>query len=164
MRWVTITCVLIIPLLFLGASNAPDYAKGTLVTHDNNNYWLTVLAPMVEGDSSYPSGEYPGGSDVHNLYKSWCWVGVDGNAPSTVSNWYYSQSEFVPLQSDIYTTDGYWPSGLTTYGDFDTYVLCDDSDATENGPIPITIARHTWSFGWPDLDDFVGFKYIVRND
>jgi len=111
-------------------------------------------------------GEYPGGSGVENLYDSGCWVGVDGSATSKVSNFAVGSvpDEFVPLQSDIHTTDGYWPGGLPTYGDFDTYTLCDDSWAGENGPIPITIARHTWSFSSVDLDDFVGFKYIVRND
>jgi hypothetical protein len=149
----------------IGASYYSGSGKAGTATHENNNYWLEVALPMYEGYGDGPTGEYPGGSDVMNLFGSYCWVGVDGNAPSTVSNSgdsYYN--EFVTLQSDIYTTDGYWPGGLDTYGDFDTYVLCDDSNAGEAGPIPITIARQTWSFTSSDLDDFVGFKYIVRND
>ncbi len=165
MRRVTIGAAILLVAIFIGASDYDSTTKAGTATHDKNNYWLEVGLRMYEGYGNGPRGEYPGGSDIDNLYISSCWVGVDGGAPSTVSNWFYEpRNDFVGLQTDIYTSDGYWPSGYEQFGDFDTYTECDDSNAQENGPIPITIARQTWSFSGSNLDDFVGFKYIVRND
>ncbi len=165
MRRIVLGMAIVSAALFIGASDYSGSSKADTETHDNNNYWLEVGLEMYEGYGYEATGEYPGGSDIMNLYGSSCWVGVDGGAPSTVSNWYYgTQNEFIGSQSDIYTSDGYWPSGYEQFGDFDTFTECDDMGAQEYGPIPITIARQTWSFSGSNLDDFVGFKYIIRND
>jgi hypothetical protein len=118
---------------------------------------------MSDGDSSGGvSGEYPGGSGPNNLYTSGIWVGVQhmsGFKVSTANG--LSEEEYIPL-SPLYTTSN-WPGGYPLYGNFDTYITCNDASATEQGPIPIKVGRHTWSYSTPVLDDFVGFKYLIQN-
>lgn len=137
---------------------------GDSTVHNNNNYWQTVWDDLSDGNQGNDnSGEYPGGSGINNVYTSGIWVGLLHNSGYKVSTANgFDEAEYVP-ETILYTTAN-WPSGYPLYGTFDTYVECNDSVASEQGPIPIYVGRHTWSFSTSVLDDFVGFKYIVRND
>ncbi len=142
-----------------GGSKAGDSA-----VHNNNNYWQTVWDDLSDGTlGEGNSGEYPGASGINNVYTSGIWVGLQHNSGYKVSTANgIDEAEYVP-DTVLYTT-GNWPSGYPLYGNFDTYITCNDGIAGEQGPIPISVGRHTWSYSTSVLDDFVGFKYIVRND
>ncbi|MCP4228906.1 MAG: hypothetical protein GY771_01990 [bacterium] len=165
MRRVIIIIAILSLTVFAYGKDTGGIKAGTSKVHNNNNYWLTVWDDFSDGDpgGNGDSGEYPGGSGIDNLYSSGIWVGILHNSGYKVSTSNgYDEAEYVP-ELGFYTTNN-WPSGWPLYGNFDTYVTCNDGNATEQGPIPVTAARHTWSYSAPVLDDFVGFKYIVRND
>ena len=163
-RLIIVFAILALAIFAYGKTTSINNA-GSSAVHDDNNYWQTVWDDLSDGDPAdgQNSGEYPGGSGISNVYASGIWIGLQHNSGYKVSAANgYSEAEYIPTTT-LYTTAN-WPSGYPLYGTFDTYVTCTDMVATEQGPIPVKVGRHTWSFSSPVLDDFVGFKYIIRNE
>ncbi len=140
---------------------------------DAGNYWMKIWNQLYIGDQNGDmAGEWPGGSGVNYMYIGNLWFGalkgtnihVSGDFPYLTNEWH----PIAPTESELLASDkSNWdlrPSKVKTVGDLDTYAICDDSDATENGPIPITAEMHGISWSAPGHDDWIVLECWITND
>ncbi len=147
-----------VALVGFAYSKYSDAGQGRSVYdyHDNGNVELKVWSDMSEGDTG-GSGDggwvYPRVGGIPYLYTSTMWFGVIG---SVVEEWHNLLGVWM-------SDDTEWPDDVPVFGDLDSYVLCDDSDEGDAGPIGLSVERHGYSFTAPPKDDFVGFQYKIYN-
>jgi hypothetical protein len=136
------------------------------VKHDNGNVELIVWNNLGEGDQNYASWIFPFPGEDRYLYSSGFLVGTDCQGLIKVSSvaFYYWDDEFSNYVYDLFLSGtGGWPDWVPVFADLDSYVRCDDSEATENGPIGVEVERHGYSFSAPPKDDFIAFQYKIYN-
>ena len=133
--------------------------------HGNGNVLLKVWDVMGEGDTSGDGGwVYPRIGGEPHLYVSGFWVGTGCHGLIKVSvSYQLTELEFDPTVGLVMSDEAEWPDGVPIFADLDSYVRCDDSNASEAGPIGIEVERHGYSFSATPKDDFIGFQYKIYN-
>lgn len=142
---------------------------------DVNNFWMKIWNQQMIGDStSDTNGEWPGGSGVHYVYAGYTWFGtlISGNiyvigemgiGGTKDPEWH----ELALTESELLMSDkSNWsskPSHVKTTGDLDSYAICDDSHATEEGEIPCTLEYHGICWSAPGHDDWIVLECWLTN-
>jgi hypothetical protein len=122
--------------------------------HDNGNVELKVWRTPDEGDIDFDGGWiYPRVDGIPYLYTSTMWFG----------GWGCVTEDWHNLLGVWMSDDAEWPDDIPVFADLDSYVLCDDSDEGDAGPLGISVERHGYSFTAPPKDDFIGFQYKIYN-
>jgi hypothetical protein len=148
------------------AEDAQDWG-----VHDDGLLWLKVWNSGAVGDTMGGSGIYPAPNGPANIYAGYFLAGtiiknkiyVSGGVSfgsSRKGGWY-------GLTPVIMSRDPEWvqvPSYIKREGTLDSYYQMDDSDAGEGGPIPVACDVHGVSWYLDDYDDFIAFRYHVKND
>jgi hypothetical protein len=118
------------------------------------------------GNDSHGSGTYPGESGIVTLYSGDLWVGAHITTDVFVSGGDRGE-EWHNAASLIWSDGSSWnsrPPYIEKRGDLDSFLIVDDSEAGEAGPIPIRVEQHglQWSDGVND--DYVLFHYRIINN
>lgn len=138
--------------------------------HDDGLLWLKVwnrgYVHDLEGTGIYPAPNGPA-----NIYAGYFMVGgYAGNKMCVIGGSAVGSGkgpEWHGLTPVIMSRDPEWaqvPSYIKREGTLDSYYQMDDSDAGEGGPIPVTCDVHGVSWYLDDYDDFIAFRYHVKND
>ncbi len=145
--------------------------------HDDGLLWLKAWNRAFVGDpGAGGSGIYPAPDGPANIYYGVVWVGtlVRGNthlsgdlfigAKNAIPEW----RELPPTDREILMSNrSNWamrPRYIKQFGTLDSYCRVDDADAGEKGPIPVSCDVHGVSWSREELDDFVAFRYHVKNE
>lgn len=130
------------------------------------NFWNKIWNRQYIGDRNNDhNGEWPGGSGVKYVYIGNLWFGclkagaihVSGDFPYAAggAEW----NELPPSDQDLLMSNrtnwGSRPDKVKTVGDMDTYARCDDSQAGENGEIPVECEVHGIQWSAPGHDDWL---------
>lgn len=132
------------------------------------NFWNKIWNRQYIGDrNNDTNGEWPGGSGVKYVYIGNLWFGclkegaihVSGDFPYAAggAEWF----ELPPSDQDLLMSnrsnwnDPLKPGKVKTVGDMDTYALCNDSQAGENGEIPVECEVHGIQWSAPGHDDWL---------
>lgn len=146
---------------------------------DVNNFWNKIWNQQMIGDSASDpsSGVWPGGSGVTYVYAGYTWFGtlISGKVyvigemgiggAQRDPEWH----EIDPTVSELLMSDkSNWndplkPSRVKTTGDLDSYAICDDSHAGEEGPIPCTLEYHGICWSAPGHDDWIVIEVWLTN-
>jgi hypothetical protein len=153
-----VTALLIVAVTLIGYAYSKhlgaDGGRSEYDYHDNGNVELKVWRILVEGDASEDGAWiYPRVGGIPYLYNSTMWFGGWG---SVTEDWHNLLGVWMSDDAD-------WPDDIPVFGNLDSYVLCDDSDEGEDGPIGLAVERHGYSFTTPPKDDFIGFQYKIYN-
>ncbi len=142
--------------LFKSSASAPidvDY-------HRIGQMWMRVTNFSMIGDDSYtnrtPSGEWPGGSGNSYLYRGSIWLTGSRNGVRSTST--IEDKEYTPLTSVEKET---FLDGLAEH------TVCKFTEAIKTNdahlPIGYEITQHTYAYGVSFADDFVIYKYFIKN-
>ncbi len=136
--------------------------------HDDGLLWLKVWNNGVVGDAMGGSGIYPAPNGPANIYRGEFWVGTSIKIPQG-RYWLnvICPPEWRGLTPVIMSRDAEWaqvPSYIEREGTLDSYYRMDDNDAGESGPIPVTCDVHGISWYLDDYDDFIAFRYLLKNE
>lgn len=174
MRRKIILVVLVTAAIVIGAGNPLNIEKTPLYKrmlasgnvpidvayHKIGTLWMRVTNFSMIGDDSYtdrtPSGEWPGGSGNSYLYRGSLWItgtsfGVRGT--STTEEDEFTQLELVTKNTFL---DGNAEHTQTKFWDG---VKVSD----EHIPLGLEITQHTYAYGLSFADDFIIYKYILKN-
>lgn len=123
-------------------------------------------------ESDVYQGNWPSVDGPEYLYHGTIWFGtqegtdiyvISHNRQSIEPEWVpIYPCEFGSLDSDSSNWDNR-PPHVEKVSDFDSWTICDDSGATEAGPLGLECERHTYSWGVPDHDDYVVHAFLLRN-
>jgi hypothetical protein len=134
--------------------------------HDDGLLWLKVWNNGTVGDVR-GSGIYPAPNGPANIYTGYFVAGgYAGNRMYVIGGVPWGNTEWYGLTPVIMSRDPEWaqvPSYIKPEGTLDSYYRMDDSDAGEGGPIPVTCDVHGISSCLEDYDDFIAFRYHVKN-
>ncbi|UCH78765.1 MAG: hypothetical protein JSU81_02110 [Candidatus Coatesbacteria bacterium] len=139
---------------------------------DVGNFWMKIWNQQYVGDrQGDKSGEWPGGSGVTYVYIGNLWFGCIKDGRIHVSGDFpYLANEWVPIgvtETELLASDkANWsqrPSKVNTTGDLDTYAICDDSDAQENGPVDLLCEVHGICWSAPGHDDWVVLECWIES-
>ncbi len=128
--------------------------------HRIGQMWMRVTNFSMIGDDSYtnrtPSGEWPGGSGNSYLYRGSLWLTGSRNGVRSTST--TEDKEYTPLTS---ITKNTFLDGLAEH----TVCKFTDGIKTNDAHLPIgyEITQHTYAYGVSFADDFVIYKYILKN-
>ncbi len=142
--------------LFKSSSSVPIDVK----YHRIGQMWMRVTNFSMIGDDSYtnrtPSGEWPGGSGNSYLYRGSIWLTGSRNGIRATST--TEDKEYTPLSIVSKET---FLDGLAEH----TECKFTDSIKKNESHIPIgyEITQHTYAFGVSFADDFVLYKYYIKN-
>ena len=185
-RWLVLICAIsisAIALLSAASKFNQPIPPGPLpwnpghVEHDVGLYCVSVWNMPEIGFTNLDienvyCGRWPTVDGPEYLYHGGVWFGVQVGTDIYVISSYMvggenewvpiSPCENYPLDSDSANWSGR-PPDVEKISDFDSWTICDDSGATENGAIGLEIERHTFSWGVPDHDDYVIHYYTVHN-
>ncbi|MCF7827079.1 MAG: hypothetical protein K9N29_10580 [Candidatus Marinimicrobia bacterium] len=141
------------------------FKRSELVQHDfayhkNGTLWMRVTNFSMIGDDAYrertPSGDWPGGSGNSYLYRGSLWLtGTRNEVRSTSTT---EDKEYTPLALVQMETlqDGLVEHSWTKFTDGikvnDTHI-----------PIGLEITQHAYSYGLSFADDFILFRYYLKN-
>jgi hypothetical protein len=144
---------------------------------DVGNFWNKIWNRQYIGDSqSDPkSGTWPGGSGVTYIYAGYVWFGtlkgsdihvsgdlaVGGNSDPEWHEMGVSETELLASDQQNWNLR---PSYCISTGDLDTYAICNDDNAGENGPIPATLEMHGICWSAPGHDDWIVLECWLTND
>ncbi len=137
--------------------------------HDDGLLWLKVWNSGAVGDAE-GSGIYPAPNGPANIYAGHFLAGTiienEIYVSGGVSFGSSRRGGWRGLTPVIMSRDPEWkqvPSYIKREGTLDSYYQMDDSHATEGGPIPVTCDVHGISSCLEDYDDFIAFRYHVKN-
>ena len=146
--------------------------------HNTGNFWVTIWNTMEEGNvdqQPYPDryyGVWPAGSGDEYLYHSQIWIAWKdsvGNIYVISSYAIGSEKEWVPIdyaENHMWmSNENGWPPdpSIETVSDLDGITKCNDSGATENGPIGLELVRHSYQWGVPGHYDWIVYHYYLKN-
>jgi hypothetical protein len=139
---------------------------------DVGNFWVKIWNQLYVGDrQGDKSGEWPGGSGVTYVYIGNLWFGciksgnihVSGDFPYLANEWV----PIAPTETELLASDkSNWsqrPSKVKTTGDLDTYAICNDSDAQEQGPVDLLAEMHGVCWSAPGHDDWVVLECWIES-
>ncbi len=131
-----------------------------LNVHNVSTYWSVVsnFGSYGDPDANFPSGEWPGGSDVYYIYDGRFWVGalVGGEPLVTIAEG--SNTEWDPSDNSIF----YFGSGPKSIQD--SWVRYDDQTSySGHVPIGIEVSQRGLTWSLSDFDDFHIFLLEVKN-
>jgi hypothetical protein len=140
---------------------------------DVGNFWNKIWNRLYIGDQEGDhAGEWPGGSGVTYIYIGNLWFGtlisgaihVSGDFPYLgTAEWHEIEPSDTELLMSNKTNWIRKPTSFKTTGDLDTYAKCDDSDAGENGPIPVIGEMHAIQWSAPGHDDWIVLECWITN-
>ena len=128
--------------------------------HRIGQMWMRVTNFSMIGDDSYtnrtPSGEWPGGSGNSYLYRGSLWLTGSRNGVRSTST--IEDKEYTPLTSIKKET---FLDGLAEH----TACKFTESIKTNQSHLPIgyEITQHTYAYGVSFAEDFVIYKYYLKN-
>jgi hypothetical protein len=138
--------------------------------HDDGLLWLTTWNRGYVHDFG-GTGVYPAPNGPANIYVGYLAVGgMTGKVIHLIAGsgvGIGTKPEWRGLTPVIMSRDPEWkqvPSYIEQEGTLDSYYRMDDSDAGENGPIPVTCDVHGISWSVDDYDDFIAFRYHLKNE
>ncbi len=134
--------------------------------HDDGLLWLKIWNDGGVGDFE-GSGIYPPPNGPRNIYQGECWLATSSKIVGE-RYWLFvvSPPEWDGLTPVIMSRDPEWtqvPSYIKRDGTLDSYYRINDANAGENGPIPVECDVHGVSSYLDDYDDFIAFRYHVKN-
>jgi hypothetical protein len=179
MRWAKIT-VAVATFVIVATCWAADAKYGDAASnvdgasnnvHDAGLYHMKLWDKLWVGSrtSEHGSGNYPGETGVATLYIGIPWVGTDAfGAPRVSGNSPYAAggAEWYKLLGILWSDGSNWnerPPYINKWGALNSYLMVDDRDATENGPIGLVVEQHGLQWKVALNDDYVMLKYYVRN-
>ena len=179
MRWAKITLAVATTVIVATCwaadakyGDAASYVDGASNNiYDAGLYHLKQWNRLYVGDrnSGYGSGNYPGPSGAATLYMGNIWIGTDAfGAPRVSGEFPYASGgpEWHNVLGILWSDGSNWnerPSYITKWGALNSYLMVDDRDAKENGPIGLVVEQHGMQWRVALNDDFIIFKYYVRN-
>lgn len=137
------------------------------------NFWMKIWNRQYVGDQNGDTaGEWPGGSGVNYTYIGNHWFGclkdgvihVSGNFPYYGVEW--DEVGGITETEILWSNKSNWanrPEYVKTYGDLDSYTWCDDGNASEAGPIPVTYEMHGMQWSAPGHYDWLVFENWLTN-
>ena len=172
-----ITKTAVVLLFIAGASWAASTKYGDAASyidgensgvHNDGLLWLKVWNRGYVGDLK-GTGIYPAPNGPVNIYRGEFWVGTKfEGAPESLAYRVITPARgWRGLTPVIMSEDPEWaqvPSYIKREGTLDSYYRMDDSDAGESGPVPVTCDVHAASWCLDDYDDFVAFRYHLKNE
>lgn len=156
------------PAAFGRSYTSPSADAADWGVHDDGLLWLKVWNNGTVGDAE-GSGIYPAPDGPANIYRGEFWVGARSR-PGPGHPYHYGvvcPPEWRGLTPVIMSEDPEWaqvPSYIKREGTLDSYYRMDDSDAGERGPLPVACDVHGASWCLDDYDDFIAFRYHLKNE
>ncbi|MGD8718093.1 MAG: T9SS type A sorting domain-containing protein [Candidatus Zixiibacteriota bacterium] len=145
---------------------APYYVDGNANDiHDIGLYFAEMHGNLWAGNSTDGTGFYPGENGVATLYASDFWVGTMISGTPRVSGG-IKGAEWHNASPLIWSDGAAWssrPAYVEKRGDLDSFLAANDSEAGENGPIPVRVAQHGMQWSDAANDDYILFHYRIIN-
>lgn len=128
--------------------------------HKIGQMWMRITNFSMIGDDSYtnrtPSGEWPGGSGNSYLYRGSLWLTGTRNGVRATST--HEDKEYTPLAlvEKESILNGLAEHSVTKF----TEAIQTSEDHI---PIGFGVTQHTYAYGVSFADDFVIYKYYLKN-
>lgn len=128
--------------------------------HKIGQMWMRITNFSMIGDDSYtnrtPSAEWPGGSGNSYLYRGSLWLTGTRNGVRATST--HEDKEFTPLS--LVEKESFL-NGLAEH----SVAKFTDAIKTSEDHIPIgfEVTQHTYAYGVSFADDFIIYKYYLKN-
>jgi len=128
--------------------------------HKNGTIWMRVTNFSMIGDDSYrertPSADWPGGSGNSYLYRGSIWLtGTKNGVRGSSSN---EEKEFKPLalvEKEVFL-DGLAEHSWTKFSEA-------EKANSAHLPLGLEITQHTYSYALNFADDFIIYRYFLKN-